>query len=126
MARDIDLSEGLESLSQEDLEYLRDRGRLTPEQEREYFGGVYPNPPEDRSVEETPNTGDVDVNATNPAKRDGTPDSQAEELPDNYEDWTKAQLIAEAAARGIPTAGSKHDLISRLAAHDAATAEGSE
>ena len=134
MSRDIDTSD-LSKLSKEDLVYLRDRGRLTPEQERELLGGINPEPPQGRSIADTPNTGDVDVNNTNPDKRQGKPDSEntqvgasGEELPDSYEDWKVAQLEAEIDARNSeredddkisPASGRKDDLIAALAADDA-------
>lgn len=138
MSREIDVSKGFESLSKSDLIYLRDRGRLTPEQEREYLGGVNADPPEGRSIDETPHTGDTDVNATNPSKRDGSPDndpsrtSAPEELPENYEDWKVAQLEAEISERNTdrseeyqikPESGKKGALIAALAADDEAEEE---
>lgn len=61
MARNIDMSKGLEALSEEDLKYLRDRGKLTPAQEKEFLGGIYNNPGANRSADLTdvPNAGDV-------------------------------------------------------------------
>lgn len=134
MSRDIDTSD-LSKLSEADLKYLRDRGRLTPEQERELLGGINPEPPSGRSLEKTPHTGDVNVNRTNPTNRSGKPDPDTtkvglsgEDLPENYEDWKVAQLEKEIEARNsereedsyiVPASGRKDDLIAALAEDDA-------
>lgn len=134
MSRDIDTSD-LSALSKKDLEYLRDRGRLTPEQERELLGDSTPEPFTARSVADTPHTGDVNTNNTNPNKASGDPAPTPDEddsLPDNYEDWKVSQLEKEIDARNAergdgsdvgliaPASGRKNDLIAALAADDEA------
>lgn len=109
MAREIDLSNGLDSLSEEDLAYLRDRGRLTPDQERELLGGIEPNPPEARPLSETPNTGDT-----------GPEDEEQEDGldPEEYEDASNERLRQELRSRGLSTSGNKQELIDRLESDD--------
>lgn len=124
--RQIDMSKGLENLSREDLLYLRDRGRLTPEQEAQYLSeedaaptAPEPNPPS------TPTTGD-----TGPAPdTGGNEDDGGSEPTDNYDDedaWSYKDLQAEAKKRELPAGGSRDEIIVRLRADDAEDAEGGE
>lgn len=115
MAREIDLSKGLKALSKSDLEYLRDRSRLTPEQEQEYLGGDKPSAPESVPLSETPNTGDTGTDAD-----DGVgEDSEYVELePDEYEDADNDRLREELAYRELALSGNKQQMIARLRKDD--------
>lgn len=136
MAREIDLSKGLESLSKEDLVYLRDRGRLTPDQEKQYLGsntGSPVLPP--TSLGDTPNVGDVgtvadDVNLGG----QGTPLTESSRSTGNqsgnndvYADASKAELRAEIDQRNdgrdedyrIAVSGTAEELADRLREDDA-------
>lgn len=109
MAREVDKSD-LDSLSEEDLIYLRDRGQLTAEQEEEYLGGIVAEAPQAPPIEETPHVGDVGTATRPPETLRGNTEGEEEW----NEDMTKAQLQAVARRRGLATSGSKDDLITRL------------
>jgi hypothetical protein len=49
-----------------------------------------------------------------------------EEEPVDYTGWLKADLIAEAEARGLDTTGTKDDLIARLDSNDVTATEPEE
>jgi len=112
MSRDIDTSD-LSALSKEDLEYLRVRGRLTPEQEEEYFGEEEPKAPEAPSLDDTPYTGDEN---TLPSVQ--TDDGEPTLSPEDYEDSSNERLREELRRRGLSTSGNKAELIERLEAND--------
>lgn len=56
-----------------------------------------------------------DVSATEDTNTDVNGDGKV----DGYEVFTKAELVAECEARGLPTTGNKPDLVARLQAADA-------
>jgi len=112
MSRKIDKSD-LSSLSQEDLEYLRDRGQLTPDQERELLGDSQPQAPEAPSLDDTPYTGDE-----NTAPSVQTNDGSATLGPDDYADASNDRLKEELKRRGLSTSGNKQELIERLEEND--------
>lgn len=58
MSKTIDRSD-LSQLSSEELEYLRARGQLTPQEELQYLGDSTVSAPEGMPLEQRPNTGDV-------------------------------------------------------------------
>lgn len=115
--RDIDVSKGLDSLSEADLIYLRDRGRLTPEQEVQYLGGIDTEPPASTPLSEVPNVGDVSTAPEPPAPDGGSPEEDTEVRyeteEDPYEDWSKPDLVTQAKARDLEVA--KKDTIPVLA-----------
>lgn len=45
-------------------------------------------------------------------------DADTETAAGLYDDMTKAELIAEADARGLDTSGNKPDILARIEAHD--------
>lgn len=114
MSRDIDMSD-LSALSKEDLEYLRVRGRLTPEQESEYFGDEAPEPPKGMSLDETPYTGDENTLASVQTEEEG---NGATLGPDDYADASNDRLKEELRRRGLSTSGNKDTLVERLEADD--------
>lgn len=67
-----------------------------------------------KSVDDVPAPGDVDNDSTSDA---GTDAGGETVLP--YEEWTQADLSAEAAARGLAKTGTKADLVARLQKDDA-------
>lgn len=117
MSRDIDTSD-LGALSQEDLMYLRDRGRLTPEQEAEYLKDAPTGPPEAPSLDDTPYTGDENT-VPSTVTDDGSPTLG----PDDYEDASNDRLKEELRRRGLSTSGNKSELIERLQDNDAGDEE---
>jgi hypothetical protein len=57
---------------------------------------------------------------TNPANQDALVDPfGGEEPPEDYNDWTNAQLQSELGNRNLPKSGSKAQLVSRLEEDDA-------
>lgn len=112
MSKKIDRSD-LSALSQEELIYLRDRGQLTPEQEREYLSDAPSGPPEAPSLDETPYVGDEN---TAPAVRTDT--GVATLAAEDYEDASNERLREELRRRGLSTSGNKQELIDRLEAND--------
>lgn len=118
MSRDIDTSD-LAALSQEDLEYLRVRGRLTPEQEAEFFGEeVEPQNNKPASLDDVPYTGDENT-VPSVQTDDGSPTLS----PEDYEDSSNERLREELRRRGLSTSGNKAELIERLEANDAGEEE---
>lgn len=94
MSREVNVSD-LDSLSKEDIQYLRDRGRLPAG----YDGG---------EVSHT-------LTGSQIAEQENTTVSQGDRLSaGQYQDAKKDQLIAELEARGLETGGNRDDLIARL------------
>jgi hypothetical protein len=92
MSRNIDLTK---PLSPEDEQYLRDRDRFR----------------------------DIELAKANTAKASAPADSDSpspvgDELPDDYNDWTKDQLTEELKARQLAVSGNKDELVARLVADD--------
>lgn len=132
MSRKIDTSKGLDRLSKEDLLYLDARGQLTADQRRQFLGDATPEPPTPRALEEQPHTGDtgrVDEQ-TERLSEDGRkslgPEGSDRLGPDDYEDATNAELRDELRARGLPTSGSKSELLERLEDDDEESEGGEE
>lgn len=97
MSRQIDTSD-IGSLSNEDIGYLRDRGRLPAG----YDGG---------EVSHT-------VTSSQVAEQENTNVSAEVLAPSQYSDATKADLIEELERRGLDTDGTKAELLERLEADD--------
>lgn len=113
MSRKVDRSD-LSALSGEDLEYLRARGQLTPDQEKELLGDAeQPKAPEAPSLEDTEYTGDENT-APSVQTNDGSPTM----TPDDYADASNDRLKEELRRRGLSTSGNKQELIDRLNASD--------
>jgi hypothetical protein len=89
MSREIDISHP-ESLSDEDIAYLRARGRV--------------NVIQILNEEE---------------KRRRAADTQVEEVDEPYEKWNVDELREELKNRGLPSDGNKKDLVARLEENDA-------
>lgn len=113
MSRDIDTSD-LSALSKEDLQYLNDRGRLTPEQVAEHLGDDVPGPPEGQSLDDIEYVGDENTVASVQTET-GTPTLS----PDDYEDSSNERLREELRRRRLSTSGNKQELIERLEDNDA-------
>ena len=115
MSRDIDTSD-LSALSQDDLEYLRVRGRLTAEQEAEYFGEE-PEPQNNKpqSLDDVPYVGDENTLASVQTEEEGNGATLAAE---DYEDSSNERLREELRRRGLSTGGNKAELIERLEDND--------
>jgi hypothetical protein len=108
----------LEDLSTEDLEYMRARGQLTPEQERDLLGDSVPPTPTAPSLDDTPYVGDE-----NTAPSVVTNDGGSTLGPDDYEDASNDRLKEELRRRGLSTSGNKAELIERLEENDQESAE---
>ena len=89
MSREIDISHP-ESLSDEDIAYLRARGRVNVIQM-------------------------LDAQA----KRRPAADVQVEDVDEPYEKWNVDELREELKNRGLSTEGNKKDLVARLEENDA-------
>ncbi len=101
-----------DSWDEDDVIYLRDRGMLPEDYDAPRVAA-----PSARSLEETPNTGDV---GTVP---DDTPSPEDEDaasfIDDDLDDLSKAELVDEAKSRGIDSSGTKADLLERIRSFDA-------
>ncbi len=147
MSKVIDRSD-LSKLSQEDLEYLRVRGQLSPADEQQFLSDSVVTAPEGISLDQRVNTGDVGpeldeeavaravaadragINLGGTPAKPGQPvnvfgavppEPEDEGLdPDDYEDASKKELQAELRARNIPfpTNANKPELIDLLEADD--------
>lgn len=117
MSRDIDTSD-LSALSKEDLQYLHDRGRLTPEEVAEHLGDDVAGPPEAPSLDDTPYVGDENTVASVQTEN-GSPTMG----PDDYEDASNERLREELRRRGLSTSGNKAELVERLEDNDAEAEE---
>lgn len=143
MSKVIDRSD-LSKLSQQDLEYLRVRGQLSPAEEQQYLSGSVVTAPEGIPLEQRPNTGDVGPELDDEAvaravaadkagiNLGGTPAEPGQPVnvfgavpqestegrldPDDYDDASKKELQAELRARDIPypASANKQDLIDLL------------
>lgn len=114
MSRDIDTSD-LSALSDEDLEYLRVRGRFSAEEEAELFGEEVRPPPQATPLEETPYTGDENTLAAVQTEQEG---NAATLSADDYADASNDRLKEELRRRGLSTSGNKQELVERLEASD--------
>lgn len=126
MSRQIDTSD-LSKLSEEELLYLADRGRLTAEQEAEY--GIKPSRRGGRQ-EDAPtlgdNTGDVGTADGAPIVGGSVPNDGSDEPVPPYEEWSKKDLQAEIDRRNedreeenkIPRSGTIAELADRLTEDD--------
>lgn len=97
MSREIDMSD-LDALSKEDIQYLRDRGRLPAG----YDGG---------EVSHT-------VTSSQIAEQENTNVASSQLSPADYQDAKKADLVEELERRGLDTDGTKDELIARLEEND--------
>jgi len=120
VSRKVDISD-LSTLSDDDLEYVRVRGLLTPEQEVEYFGEEEPQNTEAASLDEVEYTGDENTLASVQTEEEG---NGATLGPDDYADASNDRLKEELRRRGLSTSGNKADMIVRLEADDEAADEG--
>jgi len=142
MARKIDVSNP-SKLSDDDLRYLEDRGRLP--RGIESIRAKEQNNDRPGLPDNTGDVGTADDDAVREAEaaRAAAERREAElreeldrlkeqlegpaELPDAYEDWSKEQLLTEVKSRNegrppeerLPTSGNKAQLIELLAADDA-------
>lgn len=88
------------------------------------YGGVDPNAPVAEPIvvhspaqvpEPGPELVDVPPGATgDTSNEDANVDVNGDGQVDGYEVFTKAELVAECEARGLPTTGNKPDLVARL------------
>ncbi len=131
MAREIDF----DNLQDDDYPYLQARSFLVTEAELQGYEGIREKvdawkPKEEdeegeydarQDVRPAPQvTGEADSlgeTTTIPEGADGSDDSDEEEV--DYSSASKAELVAEAEERGLPTSGTKDELIKRLEEDDA-------
>lgn len=119
MTREIDFTKPLNS---DELLYVRDRPWL--KQEAELQGYTIQSEDDEFVVEDGDAERAVDPNLAmvqdyqTPEEADG--DDEAEELPDDYNEWTVEQLKAELKQRELPVSGSKEQLVDRLSESDEA------
>lgn len=145
MSKTIDRSD-LGYLSQEDLEYLRVRGQLSPAEEAQYLSDSVVTAPKGIPLEERTYTGDegpeqdeermarlaaADAAGINlggtpaapgaPVNVHGAVPQASDRLgPDDYDDASKKELQAELKARGLgyPASANKGELIELLEDND--------
>lgn len=98
MSREIDMSD-LSALSKEDIQYLRDRGRLPAG----YDGGEVSHTKTSSQIAEA-----VTANVV----------TEAGLAPAEYAEARKPQLIAELERRGLDTDGTRDELVARLEEND--------
>lgn len=126
MSREIDISNGYENLSREDLEYLLQRGRL-PEEFRNLLSEAGTDTAEATQTDPADDGADEDgagEAGTEGSATDADGNTDAEELP-AYEDMSKDELLGEAADRGlgVKKSSTKAELISILEEDDAEAAD---
>lgn len=131
MSRKVDKRE-LRSLGKKDLEYLRDRGRLSPEEEVRYLGGSKASAPQAPPIDEVPNTGDVGANPPDggkaaPTGAEAGDGEEVEPITENYDDYKVDELIGEVKRRNAdreddekvrPESTKKQDIIDALEEDD--------
>lgn len=143
MSKVIDRSD-LSKLSKEDLEYLRERGQLSPSEEGQYLGDSVVTAPQGIPLEQRPNTGDVgpefDEDAVARAVEadragillGGTPAAPGAPVnvhgavpqmshlgSGDYDNATKKELKAELDSRGVTyPSNANHDTLVRLLEED--------
>lgn len=109
-------------LDQDDLRFILDRdpsrlpqGVRVPKNLQQ---GTVPAPP---PLSDTPAIGDVGTIPDNPVNL-ANPDAPVGQfVTDNLEDMTKAELQDEAASRGLPTNGTKAELLKTIQDFDSKT-----
>src|SRR4051794_31932388 len=106
MSKTIDLNDP-QSWSEDDIVYLRDRGKLPSGYK--LSSDLEISPPQGRKLEDVPNLGDV---GTYPEPGSvGSDEAPIGAFVDEpFEDMSKARLQAEARARGLDDSGNKSDL----------------
>lgn len=132
MSRTIDTSD-LSNLPTEDLRYLRDRGRLTPEQEREYLSeepraqfegapkGEYRgdvNPTGAKPVFDSLSDAPGNTSGVEAARQRAEADARGTTEEVDYEEMTNDELRDELRARNLKTGGGKEELVARLESDD--------
>jgi hypothetical protein len=70
-----------------------------------------------------PTTDELDAALLAAAGYGPEPEPEPEPEPVDYTGWLKADLVAEAEARGLDTSGTKDDLIARLDGNDVTATE---
>lgn len=96
----------LSKLSQEDLEYLRDRGQLSPDQERELL-----NPDVVTSMPDDPTANPPTEPGQNLDVQDGTMGAGSQFGDDYLEGMSKAELQERLGEGNYPTSANKGELI---------------
>lgn len=113
MSKEIDM-ENPEAWTDDEIVYLRDRGRLP----RDFDKSRVPTDDLDPqlNLDDTPARGDVGT--LPPPVFDGEPADEEEIIEEDYEAQTVPELRKELESRGLETDGNKPDLVARLEEDD--------
>jgi SAP domain-containing protein len=111
MSRHIDVSDP-SSLTEADLQYLRDRGRLSEVAQLDHQAAI-----EAAKVIPVANERIANAPTRPPVPEELAPPRGADEVPP-YEEWSRTDLRKECAARKLPTTGKHADLVARLEEDD--------
>ncbi len=104
-----------DSWSDDDVIYLRDRGRLP---EGYDLGDLRAQEPSAPALDEMPYIGDVGTISDSPSS--GPSDtSTGAFVEEDFDEMSKSRLQAEARARNLDDSGNKAELVERLQAYEA-------
>jgi SAP domain len=120
MSRQIDVSHP-ESLSDEDKQYLRDRGRVDIVSELNRLAAVESAraiPERHKALERESFRARRQRGLMNPVKPAIEDPTNVKEVPP-YDQWSRDELVAELKARNLPTTGKNAELVDRLEENDA-------
>jgi hypothetical protein len=117
MSRQIDVSD-LENLSEEDQQYLRDRGRVDVVDQLNHLASLRAaeslKVANDKiAADNVKKRYDPVLEAQQKAERDRLRVEDPESVPP-YEDWSRDELLTELGARGLSKQGKNEALVARL------------
>jgi hypothetical protein len=121
MSRQIDLTDP-ENLSEDDLKYLRDRGRVDVVQQLDHLALLrsregFKAANDKIAADNVKKRFDPVREAQEVAARDRARVETPDEVPP-YEEWTRDELLTELGERGLSKQGKNADLVARLYADD--------
>lgn len=111
MARPEIYGKSLDEMDDDELRYLRDRGQLTVDQEREHLGEELAEIEESVTASPVPPGGPSVSVAQTTELRTG-------QSHDEYDEMNKRELSDELESRDLPKSGNVEELRTRLREHD--------